>query len=68
MTRSHHFVQYGYELARAAIEPEIREAVAAEFAEPLDVASVLDRWRLRWEMAREVKRRLSQMAPADAMY
>jgi hypothetical protein len=68
MTRSHHFIEYGYQLARAAFEPEIRAAVVAEFAERLAVASLIERWRLRREMAREIERRLRQTAPPDALY
>jgi hypothetical protein len=68
MTRSNHFVEYGYQLARAALEPGIRAAVAAEFAERLAVASLSERWRLRREMAREIERRLRKMAPPDALY
>ncbi len=68
MARSHHFVENGLQLARAAIRPEIRAVVVAEFAERLAAASAVERWRLRLKIAREIDRRLRQLAPSDALY
>ena len=68
MNRTLQFVQDGYRLAYAALEPSVRAAVEAEFAERLAVASLIERWQLRRAMAREVERRLQQMAPPDALY
>ena len=65
---NHRFVADGYGRARDAIEPEIRAEVEREFAKRLQTASFLKRWRLRREMAAEIKRRIHARAPPDALY
>ena len=62
------FVPDGCERARSAVEPEIRAAVAAEYSERLERAGLWARIRLRREIEREVKLRVSKVAPYDAQY
>lgn len=66
--RNLRFVADGYKRARDAIEPVIRAEVEGEFAERLQTAAFLKRWRLRREMAAEIKRRIHAQAPPDALY
>lgn len=61
-------VANGYGRACAALEPEIRAAVAAEYAERLQKASALGRLWLKWVMKREIERRIHEKAPPDALY
>jgi hypothetical protein len=65
---SNHFVEDGYERACDAAIDKIRAAVAAEFAERLQTADWWERWRLRYAMRREIKRRLERVAPPWGLY
>ena len=62
------FVADGYERACGATIEKIRAAVAAEFAERLQTAGWWERCRLRYEMRREIKRRLERVAPPWGLY
>ncbi len=65
---SHSFVADGYSRARSAVEPEIRAAVAAEFAERLASASHRQRVRLWLVIEREIRRRVARIAPPAALF
>jgi hypothetical protein len=67
-SRESRFVVDGYERARAAAEPQIRADVEQEYAIQLVNASVIERWRLKREMARVIAKRIDQAAPPDALY
>jgi hypothetical protein len=58
----------GNHRVRQAIEPQIRAAVEAEYAERWQAASLWRRFWLRREMNREVERRLELAAPSHAVY
>jgi hypothetical protein len=58
----------GQSRAHAAIEPRVRAAVEAEFAERWQAASLWRRFWLRREITGEVERRLEQAAPSHAVY
>lgn len=62
------FVADGYSRAYAAIEPGVRAEVQAEYADRLQNASFFGRIWIRWEMNREIRRRVDQSAPPDALY
>ena len=66
--RHGHFVHDGYYRARSANESAIRAEVEREYAERLQSAGLLERWRLRWEMERETERRLERVAPPWGLY
>lgn len=61
-------VANGYARAYAAIEPGVRAEVQAEYAERLQNASFFSRVWIRWEMKREIRRRIDRSAPPDALY
>ena len=60
----HTFVADGGTRLAAAIRAE----VVAEFASELSAASFWQRFRIRRAMNAEVKRRIQQQAPRDALY
>lgn len=62
------FVVTGYESAEAALLPEIRRQVEADFAERLSAAGLFRRWLLRLQIRAEISRRLDQQAPPDGLY
>ncbi len=62
------FVANGCERARFAAEPQIRADVEREYESRIATASIIQRWRLKWEMNRLIQKRLSQIAPRDALY
>ena len=62
------FVEDGHLRARSASEPLIRAQVVAEYSEQFDAAGLWGRFWLRREIRREVRIRLSQVAPPDAHY
>jgi hypothetical protein len=62
------FVADGQERAHAAIEPTIRAAVTAEYAERWQRATFWQRFWLRREIQHEIDRRLEEAAPSDALY
>jgi hypothetical protein len=62
------FVADGYERACDAAIDKIRAAVAADFAERLQTAGWWKRWRVRYEMRREIQRRLDRVAPPWGLY
>jgi hypothetical protein len=68
MTIVSSFVVDGYCRARDAAELRIRTEVEVEFADRLAAADFWTRVRLWREIAREVRRRLSRIAPPDALY
>jgi hypothetical protein len=62
------FVVDGYSRAQKAAEPEIRAQVVAEYSEQLETAGLWRRFWWRRKIQREVRLRLSQVAPPDALY
>ena len=66
------FVENGRQRAIEGIRAEVRQAVEAKYAEPLEQAGPLRRIYLRWQMAREITRRarsqIERMAPRDGLY
>jgi hypothetical protein len=62
------FIVDGYDQARSRIEPEIVAAVHAEYAEQLHKATLFGRLWLKWQMRREIERRIADKAPPDALY
>jgi hypothetical protein len=68
MTPCMQFVEDGRERHRAAIAPSIKAEVIAEFAGRLESASRLERWRLRFAMRREIRRRIAAAASRRALY
>jgi hypothetical protein len=63
-----YFVEDGYERACDASIDRIRAAVELEFAERFQTAGWWQRLRLRYEMRREIKRRLDRVAPPWGLY
>jgi hypothetical protein len=63
-----HIVADGHERAWWANEPLVRVQVQQEYAERLCAAPLWRRWLLRRALEREVRRRLEQLAPPDALY
>jgi hypothetical protein len=63
-----HFLFDGCERAQAAIEPQIRAQVNAEYATAFAAAGFWGRLRLRREIEHEVARRLDEVSPPDALY
>ncbi len=68
MNRSTLFVCDGYARTCAAIQPQIRAVVEAEFSERLAAASLWGRFWLRRAIEREVRQRVRQSAPPEALY
>ena len=68
MARSFPFVKDGRERHRAAVAPTIKAEVIAEFAGRMATASWLERWRLRFAMRREIRRRMITAASQQALY
>jgi hypothetical protein len=62
------FVRDGRSRAQAAAEPEIRAQVLAEYSKQFEATSLWGRFGLRRTMEREVRLRLSKVAPPDALY
>lgn len=62
------FVADGCERARAALEPELRAEVEAEYAVRLVGVGFVERMKLKRQINREVERRLRARAPKDALY
>ncbi len=62
------FVADGCSRAQAAVEPEIRAQVIAEFSEPYEQAGFWQRLWLWRKIAREIDLRVSAIAPPDAYY
>ena len=62
------FVQDGTQRAHDAIEPAIREQVELEYADPLNAASLIQRYKLRCELSKEIQRRIDTQSPPDALY
>jgi hypothetical protein len=58
----------GYRRARAALEPEVRAEVEAEYAARLQGVKFVERMKLKREINREVEMRLRRRAPRDALY
>jgi hypothetical protein len=63
-----HFVHDGQERAWAALEPVVRAQVIAEYARRCQDAPFWRRWLLRLRMPSDIRRRLEQLAPSDALY
>jgi hypothetical protein len=68
MKSREHFVEDGAKRYLAIIEPEIRAAVRAEYAEQLAKASVLQRLRLHRAIRREIRRRITAALSPRASY
>lgn len=66
--RNHRFIVDGRDRAGKALEPSIRAQVEGEFAELIQNATFLRRIVLRRQITAEVKRRLDEQAPPDALY
>ncbi|MCA9168603.1 MAG: hypothetical protein KDB23_13100 [Planctomycetales bacterium] len=62
------FVADGCRRARDASRAIVRSEVEREFAGKLVNATAADQKRLRVEMDREIEKRLSILAPPDALY
>ena len=62
------FCQGGYENARAAIEPAIREEVVAKYVSRLESANLLVRFIFWWRIEGEITRRINEKAPRNALY
>lgn len=67
------FVQDGHKrlmdaLAAKGVRDQVRTEVESEFAPALQQAPVWQRWQLRREIERELKRRIKKLAPPDALY
>jgi uncharacterized membrane protein len=62
------YVADGCERARAAIEPQIRAAVERQYASRIATASIIQRWRLKRQMNRQIAERLAHIAPPNALY
>ena len=62
------FIAGGYDEARRANKPSVREEVEREFAAKLGAASTADRKRIAAEIDREIEKRLKRIAPPDALY
>jgi hypothetical protein len=62
------FVAGGCGRAWSAAEGIVRAEIVAEFAERLQAAGFWMRLSLRWQMHREIGRRLRRLAPPDALY
>lgn len=58
----------GCERAWRAMEPRIRREVEAEFAEELQTSGWIRCWLVRRKIETEIIRRLSELAPPDALY
>jgi hypothetical protein len=63
-----HFVEDGCERTWKANYAPIRMEVDREYAERLQVAGYWERWRLRLQMHREIRRRLERVAPLWGLY
>lgn len=50
------------------MEPRIRREVEAEFAEELQTSGWIRCWLVRRKIETEIIRRLSELAPPDALY
>ncbi len=61
-------VENGRERARSATRHAIAKEVEAEYETELRKAGPWRRLVLRWEMHREIARRLQRIAPDDALY
>jgi hypothetical protein len=68
MSENQRFVHDGHERANHASEEVVRSEVQAEFAEQLERSSGFSKLRLRCVIEREIKHRLRQIAPSDALY
>jgi hypothetical protein len=66
--RDDHFVANGLDRARSANLSAIQAEVEPEYAERLQTAGFFQRWLLRCEMRREIKRRLERVAPPWGLY
>jgi hypothetical protein len=63
-----HIVADGWHRARSANASAIRAEVEREYAERLQSAGCFRRCLLRWEMRREIERRLERVAPPWGLY
>lgn len=61
----HQFVEDGPARFSKGIRPEIQQEVEDEFSERLDQASWFARPWIRWEIQREVQRRMSEQTPSE---
>ena len=68
MQSDNQFVNDGLERHLAAIEPQIRAAVIAKYAEQLSGASLLRRYWLRMTIRREIRRRIDDVVSERSLY
>ncbi len=68
MRSQNHFVEDGCRRAALAIESQIRAEVLAEYAERLERESVWGRFLLKWQIRRDIERRIAKCAPPHALY
>lgn len=66
--KSQHFIANGRQNACVAIEPMVRTEVEAEYAEQLKGASLWRRFWIHRKMKQEIRRRIGELAPPDALY
>jgi len=68
MSKNHRFIHDGHERAYNAAEEKVRSELYAEFAEQLERSSGFSKLRMKREIEQEIKRRVRQVAPPDALY
>ncbi|MEZ6138510.1 MAG: hypothetical protein R3C53_26810 [Pirellulaceae bacterium] len=62
------FVADGFQRARVATESQIRKDIEREYASRIATASIIQRWRLKREMKKQIAERVARVAPPDALY
>ncbi len=67
-SRESRIVVDGCSRARAAAEPKVRADVERQYADRLATASMIQRWRLKLEMKKQIAEQLAKIAPPDALY
>ena len=68
MTDSNGFVADGYERARSANEPAVRQETESKYAAQIANASWLQQRKLRKQIEIEIEQQLDELAPPDALY
>ena len=61
-------IEDGCEHAYKGTEQGIRAQVESEYADRLKAASVVGRLKLRYELEKEIQRRIDDQSPPDALY
>jgi len=68
MHNSSEFVADGEDRIRDANESVVRNQIESKYADQLNNASWLQRRKLKKQIRNEIKDRLDELAPPDAMY